>query len=204
MRIKIAIILVVAMSVTVAYSMPTVRWMSLDAQGFPIFDSDGSTPLTGDQSDPTVGCFIQLIFDGGDGLDPIDLGNTDGHGGNDQVIHWTYIGYNTGLGTIPGYFDSGSDVADTSALSIGDTLWMRAWNAPAESGGDFTAGNAPLSTAIYYGDSTDSYDIPDSGVEQQWQLASSFSTVTAVPEPGTFALFGLGLLTIAARRRLRK
>lgn len=37
-----------------------------------------------------------------------------------------------------------------------------------------------------------------------YQLTSVANSWQAVPEPGTFALFGLGLLTIAARKRFRK
>ena len=185
-------------------AMPALNWGTAAATGDPALGDLWGAPLTGSKTDPTVGCFIQLIWDAGfDGLDPIDLGQNDAAGDDDVVLGWAYIGFNTGFDITDGHV--WQPMTDTSGVRTNDRIYMRTWNAPADSLADYAAGNYP-STATRYGNSDEYFTVPDTPVIPDWHVGDYGSTgwnTDIIPEPSTSVLMGIGLLTLWACRKRR-
>jgi hypothetical protein len=192
------------MCASVVFATPVLQWgITSSTSPSDVLGGLTGTALAGSKTDPLVGCYIQLLWTGANGLiDDINLSNLDGHGGDDVVVARGYVGYGTGLGTTAGYFYSTAvNGASVSAYTVGvDAFYMRTWNAPVTSSGNYTSGYAPLSTATYYGNSA-THVLADSPTYDDWKLTSGFdTTIAVVPEPTTIALFGIGLALIGFRR----
>jgi len=195
------------MASCVALATPTMQWgiTSVTSPGSDLGNLNGSA-LAGSQTDPLVGCYIQLLWSGANGVaDAINLSNLDGHGNDDVVVAKGYVGFGTGFNTIQGYFFSGATLAaNTASYVVGvDSFFIRTWNAPATSTGAYNAGNAPLGTATYYGNSG-THVLADNPTFDKWTLSSGFDTTIAiVPEPSSMALLivGAGMVAMSRFRR---
>lgn len=185
---------------------PALKW-SITGTSSPadwLGDQNG-TALSSSQTDPTIGCFVQLIYASGGTIDPIDMSNLDGHGGTDVVVAWGYCGFGTGVGIVEGYFVSGaSRQANVSAyVATVDQFFIRTWNAPVNSAGSYTLGYAPIGAnggATYYGDSA-LHTLASNAVADDWKLTSGFdTTIAVVPEPSSLALLIVGVGMVAIRR----
>jgi len=122
----------------------------------------------------------------------------------DNTLGWTVVCYQVGTLTIIGQatgtspWSGGDGIFSTSFTSGGGVdVFTRIYNA------------AAVGDASWYVNVDSSHTIPSLGGTDShtYTLGATLADGTdwvAVPEPGTFALFGLGLLTIAARRRFRK
>jgi hypothetical protein len=117
---------------------------------------------------------------------------------------WTYIGSKGAHGTpgttslidesyndVPFYFRwfNGSDI--NSATEAG-FIYSENWSTPAD------PGVSGASVSITYG-----YESGVTGTTYTPGSNDGWATVAAVPEPGTMALFAIGLVTLAVRRRRR-
>lgn len=192
---------------------PALQWQITSTTSPSSSLTDGNNvALTGSKTSAIIGCFVQLLWAGGNGVaDAINFGNLDGHGGDDQVLAWGFVGYGTGLGTTAGYFNSGSSTvtgraAPVSIFTVGvDNFYIRTWNAPASSSNNYNLGYAPIGangSATAYGNSQ-THTLADNPTYDNWALTSGFKTdqPLVVPEPATLALMGLGLALMAIRRR---
>ena len=159
----------------------------------------GGQPVLGFDGNPIAvgsgGGFLQLVLDaGGDGPDPLDLGNPlgTGAGGDDIVIA---VGLFGSGGTAAGEFWMSSNI--DSDLT-GDMVFVRAFDQPSLA---FTGGmNDPIPLTGYYDDSPQMDDLSNG---ELWFLNQGWQTLTPVPEPGTLMLFAVGLITLGVRRKRR-
>lgn len=134
---------------------------------------------------------VQLIYDGGDGLDGFDGGAADGlvGGGNDVVVDTFLVGNGVammgdGKGALLTAYTYGSPYAQN------DDFYIRFYDGATVGGSAFYAEVSGF--AITAAD--------DLGTDQ-FYLAAPVQTTTPVPEPGTVMLGLAGLGALVARRR---
>ncbi|MFH0953343.1 MAG: hypothetical protein V1873_03335 [Verrucomicrobiota bacterium] len=164
-----------------------------------VYYNGGVTPLPGNRTDSTIGCFIQLIWVGGDGF--IDLASNSGTGvtDDDQVSAYSWMG--SGIFSDPnGYVSATPDAYTNSGL-----YYVRAWTAPSA---DFANGLVPTSATNFYGNSpTFNYTKPDpeSSVDFNFGVDGDgggwSTTLQAIPEP---TILGLGLIGAVCLRLYRR
>ena len=195
-------LLVVVMAMAVA--MPFVAMadgISWSADANWLNYADDSTPLAGHISDSSVGCFVQLLWVGANGL--VDSAYADGGDGtwttDDLVIQTGWVGYGVGEN---GYFNA-FEITEGGDVVEGRTYFARVWNAPSA---DYVGGDVPTGAAVRYVNSPtwvypstsptfDDFDIAAAG-----NLATT-QTPLAIPEPGILALVALGVLGIRFARK---
>jgi len=192
------------LAVCVDAASVTVSWNN-DAQQN-LFDSDGSTFLTGSQSDGSTGFFAQLIYAGADGLiDSLDRGSTTGVTGDDVVLAVSHVGRNMGFDPVDGNINA-SSVVD---VEVGQVIYARFFNAASPNFGssliptEFNGGG--LSGTLYGNSNT--YTIVQGDVDTQVATFVVGSVITnVIPEPSTFmsVLIAGGTVLFAMRRRYRK
>ncbi|MFC1452784.1 PEP-CTERM sorting domain-containing protein [Verrucomicrobiota bacterium] len=160
-----------------------------------------------------VGGFLQLVQDlGTAGPDGFDVGQANGlpAGTDDTVRDWAWVGFGAwGVAPDPlfgendasrnGQFAAASD--DVPGLQAGDTFYIRFFDTPSP---DFAAGAIP--TTGYYGDIVDpgwalTPGEVQAGFNVGFLVAADQQATMPVPEPGTLALFALGMLTVACRMK---
>ncbi|HRZ11729.1 MAG TPA: PEP-CTERM sorting domain-containing protein [Kiritimatiellia bacterium] len=164
---------------------------------------DGSTRLTGSLSDTSVGCFVQLLWVGANGvIDSAYVDGADGTGATDDlVVDTRWVGAGVGEN---GYF-GGGDIAAGGNIVSGQVYFARTWSAPAA---NYASGYIPTSPTNRYQNSAtwtyphsnplrDSFDIAGSG-----DLNTTLAPL-AIPEPGVLALVGLGLIGLRLTRKQR-
>lgn len=154
-----------------------------------------------------VGGFIQLIYDGGDGLDGFDIGQNNGliSGGNDILLGTASVGVGLALASQrPGDFSRTTANVDTVpgyTPAAGQQLYIRFFDTASTSFGtglipqtgyyaNIAASTLLLGTDIVVGDANITFTTPT-------------QTMTPVPEPSTLALCLIGGLTAAGLRRRR-
>lgn len=198
----------IAVAVAIAVLMPCVvlasgvTWFS--GAGW-LFYADGSTPLIGSQSDSSVGCFVQFLWVGANGL--IDSAYADGGDGtgttDDLVVSTVWVGYGV-PGGADGYFNN-VEVSDGGDIVSNRVYFGRVWNAPSA---NYAGGTVPSGAAVRYQNSPtwtypksdpayDSFDLSGSG-----DLSTTL-TPLAIPEPGVLALVALGLIGLRLTRKQR-
>ncbi len=165
-----------------------------------IYNSNGSTPLaTSDSYDPTAGAFAQLIRILV-GTDPYGFTGT-GNGtsaGNESVMAVTYSGQNDDLSD-PGTFQyAGATILANS--SYDGTYYIRFFNAPTTAGEWADNMNIYPTAATHYNQTVTYAYTHNESVPSTFQAASG-STTTAIPEPATLALVGLGALGLRLIKR---
>lgn len=168
-----------------------------------LYYGDGTTPLTGDQSDSTAGCFVQLIWAGlDDTMSIVAYNSGTGVSGDDELVDWTWVGATEPIepnGLVP--FENFA----TPGPLTNDYYYVRAWSAPASV---FLSGFVPTSLTNRYINSA-LYQYPGDGEPPQDQDfnfggAGGLSTTLipqAVPEPALVSLGLIGLLTVRLLRR---
>jgi hypothetical protein len=174
--------------------------------------ANGSTDLAGGTS--SVGCFVQLIWVGGNGL--IDQGyygsNIDGTGtaqgmvgSDDKVVSTAWIGEG-GAGGGDGWFDSAT-VDEGGDVVGGRSYYLRAWTAPASS---YASGYVPTSSTNKYLNSAPwtwtktnpSYDPVD--FTSAGEIFSATHVPLPIPEPAALGLGIIGLISLRFFNRKRK
>ncbi len=191
---------IVAMALVSATSHAGLYWGS----GINVIqDFNGDPVPTSDSFDPTVGAFAQLIQIL-NGTTPYAFVNS-GSGisvGNEIVVQTVYSGLYDDLSD-PGTFAfSGTTILNGSEFN--GTYYVRVFDAPQSSVGDWNLGvNAPIpaSAQYFYQSSTHSYTHNELSPET-WNFGAGQTTLAVVPEPGTFALLGIGMIGLAVRRRM--
>ena len=195
-------VLSLAASTHAAFSF---SWSTPPATGF--LQDEFGTALTG-SDDPSVGGFIQLVFDGGnDGLVALDGSQDDGipASGNDIVVATAYIGKGAIAPIaiyLDGNFSSTDDIEGVGGYAPGEshTFYMRVFDTPSP---NFGAGNVPTTgNYVDIGSFSLSFDDVTNG-NATWEIGTAYQTTTPVPEPGALTLFVLGgmALTRFSRRK---
>jgi len=191
----------------VTFSYGTGSWRVYDENGLP--PASGATLLSpAEYSYSGAGCFVQLIYSSDGNIYPAGISGDGTTHANNVVIATTWIGRLI-IGSGAGRF---SGQSFTHSYPVGSSFFIRVWNA-ASSDYDGTATDTaalvPTGMGVYYGDSniyaTQANPDAPGGPTDAFVLTGDWATdLTPVPEPGTFALFGLGILTVALRRKFRK
>ncbi len=161
------------------------------------YGSGGTDYLSGNRLDASLGCFLQLIMTGPDGLINPARDSGDGTTGDDTVIATAWFGMDIFSADRNGWVNNSTVAAATS----GAVYYARAWSAPSP---DYLNGLVPTSATNRYGDSA-TWLYPGAGSPPQDQIfnfggAEGFSTtLQAVPEPGVSCLFAVGTVLFARR-----
>jgi hypothetical protein len=112
------------------WASAAINWKT--GTGVVLTGSDGTTPLAASRDD-AVGCFIQLLWAGPNGvIDPAAGGNgANGAGGDDVVIDVAWLGIGLSA-TPPQGVLAVQPEAGTSPVNLqpGQVIFARAWNSP--------------------------------------------------------------------------
>jgi hypothetical protein len=207
MRIVISLICVIFAASTFGQTTFDLSWNNGALEN--LLDNN-SSPLTGSETDETIGDFAQLIWVGDNGIiDALDLNANDGAGGDDVVLGKSHIGFNMG------FFEpkDGNINAETTGISFStfnftdsntdnDRIYARFYNSPTTSV-EYSANSFP-SSATHYGDSPNFHQVQNGVPLQTFVLAPSQTNI-AIPEPTTIAVLLMGLLGLVGfRKHLRK
>lgn len=221
-RIKIIIAALTTCVAMSAYSQDVLQWYN---PGAPDSTGPDGVILPGTPNSPSVGAMVQLFRTGGSStapdwnFGPGDFEDTTGAGGSDSVINFGYYGQDD-LGDGVFYADS---LFSNLGISSGTSIFVRVWDRPSSDGTGnlptpqtysdvsllglygptpgvvqgafYWEGTVQLANANPQGGGFFAYEIPTIN-EGDW-------TFLPVPEPGTLALAGLGVLMLAFRRLRR-
>jgi hypothetical protein len=154
-----------------------------------------------------AGCLVQLIWSLDGIIDPVALNGSAT--GNDQVLATdVFVDGGPGFeGFLLGHTGDQYVYTDLVGLTgnaqfVSGRLYMRAFDQPS---GSIGYGTHYLQSALVGGPLADSpTNVNDYNVVDYTGGVPVALNMTIVPEPGTLALFGIGLVTLAARRRMRK
>jgi PEP-CTERM motif-containing protein len=122
----------------------------------------------------------------------------------DTIVQWTAP--TTGTYAISGFFER---IDNNPGAGVGVTYAVDVGGSPTDSGNigssDYTQYTFSYTEALTAGETVDFIVGPGSAFDDDSDSTgfdATITTATAVPEPASFAIFGIGLLgTIAARRR---
>lgn len=193
---KVAIACLIALLSASAYA--DFEWFNTSTNR--LYYNGGSTLLAGNQTDNTIGCFVQLIWAGAD--DQIDIAALSGDGttDDDDVVDTTWVGGGLFGGPAGRYTYPSTVTADNPGY-----YYVRFWTAPSA---DYSSGLIPTSSTNFYGNTAlwsnpgteppsaaDVFNnIPNGGI-------SATLVASAIPEPTLLGLGLVGLLTLRMYRR---
>jgi hypothetical protein len=191
--------LVLLVGVAVACGSNSITWTT-SGQGAGAYagqrifmDSGFTTPVPGSQTAGSGG-FIQLVFVGTDGYDGLDLGNTEGVMGNDDVVAWSSLGIGKKAAKVDGNFT----VTATPTTYPNDSDFIIRFFDLASP--NYVIGEIPQSGEYGFVAGFQNTSL----VADTFAIDSDVYTDLPVPEPGTILLALTGLATILVRRKLRR
>ncbi|MBP7829566.1 MAG: PEP-CTERM sorting domain-containing protein [Kiritimatiellae bacterium] len=164
---------------------------------------DGTTLLGGDVSS-SIGCFVQLLWVGANGVADQAYASGDGTGSTDDVvIEWRWIGAGAAGGD-DGWFSGGLTAAGGDVQS-NRVYFARFWS---DASPNYAAGSVPTSVTNRYANGptwtyphsdpvADDFDVTYGGD------VDTTLTPLAIPEPGVLALVALGLIGLRLTRKQR-
>jgi hypothetical protein len=192
---KLVIVVAVAIMVPFSVMAQGISWFA-DANWLNY--ADGSTPLAGSLNDSSVGCFVQLLWVGLEGVINDAYNYGDGTGvSDDLVVSTIWVGYNVGD---DGYF-SNVFVPDGGDIVEDRYYFARVWSAPSA---NYASGLVPSGGAVRYANSSTWQYPKENPVADLFDIAGDGdlnTTLQAIPEPGMIALMALGLMTLRIARR---
>ena len=189
-----------------------------------IFESDGTTRLTGSRLDASAGYFVELIFAGAN--ESIDFGPTDGGGnylfdpsntsgvyGDDVRVGTAWVGKGTPNIPVPGFADGYffQDITAPTGGVASNFYYVRAWEAPSADQSTLpihlAAGNINFGVSSLLQDPEGDGGTGNPPLPAQSYTFGGFNTSlvgVAIPEPGTLALFGIGGFALWNVQRRKK
>lgn len=193
---KVAIACLIALLSASAYA--DFNWFNTSTNR--LYYNGGSVLLPGNQTDSSIGCFVQLIWAGADNTIDSAIASGTGVTDDDVVEATTWVGGNIIGGASGRYTYSTTVTADDPGY-----YYIRFWTAPSA---NYASGLVPTSTTNFYGNTalwsnpgteppgaTDIFNnIPNGGV-------SATLTASAIPEPTIVGLGLIGLMTLRLYRR---
>jgi len=203
-------LLMVSIVVVGANASTSITW---DSNGQRLYDSSGNLVtdlLPGDKTATgyLVGGLVQLInvgtIAGGGVYEGFDPAASDGCIGDDVVAATSWIGEGT-----PFILPANGRFTDMAAYTSISNRFVIRWfdtASPSYNTGDPTLTTVPTSGFYKYDDNGGNYYLSTSeNPSDTFVMSGTWNTDTPmIPEPGTLALLGMGMLTMAARRRFRK
>lgn len=201
MKRLVTVCFVTAAMVITAHSEGISWFMN---NGYVLYNG-GSAKLAGSWMDPSVGCFVQLLWVGPNGTPDQAYAYGDGTGPTDDVVidtRWIGAG---GADGADGWF-SGGDIAAGGNVVSNRVYFARFWTAPSP---NYALGLVPTSTTNYYANGPtwtyphsnpvrDDFDVSYAGDIQ------TTLTPLAIPEPAAvgLVLVGLGCVRMMRRRQV--
>lgn len=178
-----------------------ISWL-MDA-GYAYYNG-GTTWLRGNWTNSSVGCFVQLLWVGPNGVPDQAYAYGDGTGPTDDVVvDKLWIGHGAAMGD-DGWF-AGGDIAAGGNIVSGRVYFARFWTAPSP---DWTNGLVPTSLTNFYANGPtwtfpmsnpirDTFDVAYAG-----NIIANLSPLP-IPEPAAvgLVLIGLGCVRMMRRRK---
>lgn len=177
-----------------------INWAAITGY---IYYNGGTTYLDGDFSS-SIGCFVQLLWVGPNGVPDQAYASGQGTGPTDDVVvDWRWIGAGGADGG-DGWFSGGYIPAGGNIVS-GRVYFARFWTAPSP---NYSSGLVPTSLTNYYANGPtwtyphsdpigDGFDVTYAG-----DLSTTLSPLP-IPEPAAIGLVlvGLGCVRLMRRRQ---
>jgi len=177
-----------------------------------IITDENNQNLEYSESTGTQGAFAQLIWVGPDNTkDPFSTSTPTGVSGDDAVVATTYsFGGTSGvLGPYTNQFkfnNVGSSIIGPD--ENGYRYYVRVFNGPNPNyaSGTNAAVNGVAGITYYYESDVDTFNYSEFGANDTFSFGQGQDrqTLTAVPEPSTLALMGLGAAALIGARRKRR
>ncbi len=190
------------LSANVGYGSTAINWETLGGVTAYLWtDSGFTTKVTGHQTDPTIGGFIQLLYVGANGYEGLGDQGTTGVLGNDEVIATGHVGLGVGK---PGNMNGTFIVTDSAHTKpTGSLFAIRFFSAPSA---NYGSGYIPASG---------NYGIANNGGGYYASTISEFDDFTisvnlwadtpvTVPEPCALLLGLVGMGVVALKRKRSK
>lgn len=197
---KKIVVIVVLSVLAVCQANAGINWFN----NLPITYANGTTPLIASIDNASVGCFVQLIYAGANGVIDGAVNSGVGTTVDDTVVAFGFFGQDD-IAATDGIFPIHT-VASSSGLVTNGLYFARAWSAPSE---NFSSGLVPTSGTNFYGNSA-TWSFPGSvppALDDDFDFTSSgafATTLSPIPEPAMLGLGIVGLISLRFFGRKRK